>query len=175
MNINFSPFPQLSTERLLLRSLQDTDAGEIFALRSDDNNNKYLDRPKANTIEDAQEFIQKIVNGISNNESIYWVISFKNETTLAGTICLWNFDTVKEVAEIGYELLPGYKGKGIMQEAMQKVIAFCFETMQLQSIEACVHKDNIASVKLLEKNNFIYTKSENSDMIIYALCKKVSR
>ena len=131
MQINFSPFPVLSTERLLLRQLQSSDDKEIFALRSDDNINKYLDRPKANTIEDAQAFIQKISNGIVNNESIYWVISLKNETTLAGTIGLWNFDKEKSAAEIGYELLPQYQGKGIMQEAMQKVIAFCFETMQL--------------------------------------------
>jgi ribosomal-protein-alanine N-acetyltransferase len=41
------------------------DAQEIFALRSSDEINKYLDRPKANTLDDAQSFITKIINGIA--------------------------------------------------------------------------------------------------------------
>lgn len=179
MKLNFSPFPALSTERLLLRALQLTDDKEIFALRSDDNINKYLDRPKAHSIEDARDFIQKIINGIANNESIFWVITFKHETALAGTICLWNIDKENAVAEIGYELLTQYHGKGIMHEAAKEVIAFSFEQMKLQSIEACLHKDNLASVKLLERNKFIrslHSRNDDevktgNDMLVYKLDK----
>ena len=35
------------------------DENEIFALRSDDFINQYLDRPKANTLDDARDFISK--------------------------------------------------------------------------------------------------------------------
>ncbi|MEP6847184.1 MAG: GNAT family N-acetyltransferase [Panacibacter sp.] len=173
MNLHFSPFPLLSTERLLLRPLQSKDAEAIFILRSDENINKYLDRPKAKTIADAQQFIQKITDGIAHNESFFWALTIKADDLLAGTICLWNIDVANNNAEIGYELLPEYQGKGLMQEAIQKVIAFGFDEIQLQSIEACVHKENKASVKLLEKNNFsINAKKENDsagDMMIYSL------
>ncbi|QEC67448.1 GNAT family N-acetyltransferase [Panacibacter ginsenosidivorans] len=173
MELNFSYFPQLSTERLLLRSLQPSDANEIFALRSDDTINKYINRPKAKTIEDAEQFITKILNAIENNQSIWWAITLKTESTLAGGILLWNINKEKNEAEIGYELLPHYHGKGIAREAIEKVIEYGFDQMNLQSIVALVHKENIASVKLLEKNNFIFdadTESiEDKDMLMYKL------
>ena len=95
IELNFTPFPKLVTERLLLRSLQTTDANEIFALRSDDNVNKYLGRPKAKTIEDAGQFIEKILNSIANDQCLWWAIEIKPETVLAGAILLWNIDKEK--------------------------------------------------------------------------------
>ena len=158
MNINFSQFPQLSTERLLLRSLKQTDVGEIFALRSDDVINQYLDRPKANTVEDAHLFIQQIINIVANNKCIYWAITLKPETTLAGTICLWNINNETSEAEVGYELLRNYQGKGIMQEAIKRVLNFGFEQIRFETIVACVHKENLSSIKLLQKSNFMLSE-----------------
>ena len=86
LQLNFSPFPQLATERLILRQLQPNDESEIFFLRSDERVNKYIDRPKAIFFEEAQNFILKINNSIKNNESIYWAICFKDQQQLVGTI-----------------------------------------------------------------------------------------
>src|SRR6266516_1182663 len=49
--ICFTPFPSIATERFNLRPLTIEDENEIFALRSDDSINEYLDRPKANSID----------------------------------------------------------------------------------------------------------------------------
>ena len=54
---NFTPFPVLKTERLILRQLISSDDKEIFALRSNDNVNKYLDRKPSKSIDDAKNFI----------------------------------------------------------------------------------------------------------------------
>jgi hypothetical protein len=71
IDISFTPFPFLTTENYALRNLKPEDEQEIFALRSSDEINKYLDRPKANTLDDAQSFITKIINGIAENEAIF--------------------------------------------------------------------------------------------------------
>ena len=60
MAVVFPPFPQLETDRLILRQLSSRDEEEIFSLRSSDIVNKYLNRPKAKSIEDAKNFIEKI-------------------------------------------------------------------------------------------------------------------
>ena len=39
--LNFTPFPELKTERLLLRKLERTDANEMFFLRSNENVLRY--------------------------------------------------------------------------------------------------------------------------------------
>ena len=55
--LNFTPFPELKTERLLLRKFERTDANEIFFLRSNENVLRYIGREPTKTIAKAEEFI----------------------------------------------------------------------------------------------------------------------
>ncbi|HTM90805.1 MAG TPA: GNAT family N-acetyltransferase [Flavisolibacter sp.] len=180
MQFNFSSFPELLTERLLLRQLNVKDEEEIFELRSDDVVNKYLDRPKAKSIKDAEDFIERINFGINNRQSFFWAICFRHQPKLIGTICLWNFSEEENKAEVGYELLPPFHGKGIMQEAFSKVTEFGFQTLQLSTIEAWTAGQNENSIKLLERNHFkrdfeqenkIDRAKEGPDTVIYSLSK----
>jgi ribosomal-protein-alanine N-acetyltransferase len=164
LQLNFSPFPTLQTERLVLRQLVPEDVNAITALRSNELVNRHLDRQKTTTTKEALLFIDKIDKGISNNQSIYWVIALKENNFLIGTICYWNIVAEKNVAEIGYELHPDYHGKGIMQQAIATVIDFGFNIMQLKAITAFTSPANIASVKSLERNNFkIVTAGKRPD------------
>ena len=168
----FTPFPSLTTKNYSLRNLQLDDDHEIFALRSDDLINQYLDRPKANTLDDARSFISKIIENIGKNESIFWVVTPKDSARFLGTICLWNISRAEAKAEIGYELLRENHGKGIMQEIIPRVIQYAFEVMKLHSIEAELSPRNVKSVKLLEKNGFALQTAQNDgnpDSVIYAL------
>ncbi|WP_428657278.1 GNAT family N-acetyltransferase [Runella sp.] len=161
LNRIFTPFPTLATERLTLRQLVMNDRQGIFALRSNSEINKYLDRQPSKTLKDAENFINKINDTIKKNDSIYWAITLTDNNTFVGTICLLGFSDQNDKCEIGYELLVDFQGQGIMKEAIEKVIEYCFQTMQLQTIEAYTHKDNQRSAKLLEKSDFI--KSPASD------------
>ena len=152
--IDFSTFPVLETERLLLRRLEPTDEREIFILRNDVRVNQFLDRPRATSAADATAFIHKIILGIAENKSLYWAITEKHSDKLIGTICIWNIDTANDMAETGYELMPASQGKGIMKEALAKVIEYGFREMKLKRMEAYVHPKNERSTVLLEKFNF---------------------
>jgi ribosomal-protein-alanine N-acetyltransferase len=155
MKINLNPFPVLFTERLVLRALRLTDAEELLKLRSDQQVNRYLDRPATTTLAEAEAFIKKIAGLVSNNEGIYWAICLNTDPTLIGTLCYWNFNTEQEMADMGYELLPAYQGMGLMQGAIAAVIDYGFTAMQLKMIAALTHPDNTASSKILIKNGFI--------------------
>ena len=120
-------FPILTTERLILRQLEIQDEQEIFFLRSDERVNKWLVAPIAQNVDEARIFINKINCGINNNEWAYWAITLKNNNKLIGTICFWNISIEENKAEIGYVLHPHFQGKGIMQEAIHKVIEYGFE------------------------------------------------
>ena len=168
-DINFTPFPVLKTERLTLRQLVTRDANEIFALRSDINVNKYLGRNSSKSIDDAQVFIQTINENIQKNISIYWAITLSDTYKLIGTICLFDFSDDNLKAEIGYELLPDYQGKGIMQEATSKVIDFGIQHIGLHSIEAYTHSENQSSRRLLEKFNFKKHSVDGNNLMIFKL------
>jgi len=178
LNINFNPFPEITTDRLLLRAVSKSDVKEIFFLRSDKRVMKYIDKTPAETLDDADEFITKITELEKNNEVVTWAIVLKGDSKLIGTICYWNIQKEHYRAEIGYVLHPDYWGKGIMQEAFSEVVNYGFKVMKLHLIEANVNPANEASIKLLEKNNFIreayyeenyYYNGKFLDTAIYSL------
>jgi ribosomal-protein-alanine N-acetyltransferase len=178
LNLNFDPFPLITTDRLFLRQIEKSDVNEIFFLRSDEKVMKYIDRSPAKTIDDAYEFIQKITEHEKNNDAVTWAITLKSNSKLIGTICYWNIQKEHYRAEVGYVLHPDYWGKGIMQEALLKVINYGFKVINLHSIEANVNPGNAASIKLLEKNKFVreayfkenyFYNGKFLDTVIYSL------
>ena len=169
---NFKPFPVLKTGRLTLRQLVSSDVNEIFALRSNENVNKYLDRKPSKSIDDAKIFIETINKNIQSNNSIYWAITLNGTDKLIGTICLFDFSDDNLKAEIGYELLPDFQGKGIMQEAISKVIDFGAQHIGLNSIEAHTHSENQSSTRLLEKFNFKKHHAGEGNFMTFKLTSK---
>ena len=165
----FPPFTNLVTERLLLRELQPADAGQIFKIRSDKRVNEFIDRIPAKSIQDGLNFINQIIAYQNKNEGFMWAITLKGDPKLIGTIVYWHIVKEKDEAEIGYEMLPDYFGKGIMREALLKIIEFGFEIMELKTILADTKPDNLRSINLLEKCGFAKTDKEDGEYLIYSL------
>lgn len=152
---NLHKFRSLDTERLKLRALEITDNKQVAAIRSDAEVNRYLARKSCLSISEAESFIKKIEAGVKNDGSYYWAICLKDENKLVGTICLWNIVRESEQVELGYELFPALQGKGIMSEALEKVLGFAFNDLQFKKIVAVTHRHNSKSLSLLEKFGFV--------------------
>ena len=153
-----------------------SDDQEIFTLRSDSEINKYLDRQLSSTIDDARNFINKVNENITKNDSLYWAITLSDKNILVGTICLFGFSDENDKCEIGYELLTNFQGQGIMKEAVGKVIDYAFNTIKVQKIEAFFHRDNQRSIRLLEKFGFRNSSGPdktNPDLICYHLTNSI--
>jgi ribosomal-protein-alanine N-acetyltransferase len=181
LTINFSPFPNLETERLLLRRVDATDVKEIFALRSNPETMKYIPRPLVKTDEDALEHIAMIDSKIDSNEGINWAITLKDNPKLIGIIGHYKIKPENYRAELGYMLLPEYHGKGIISEAVQEAVKYGFQVMKLNSLEAIIDPDNHASAKVLEKNGFVkeahlkeyeFFEGRFLDTVIYSILNK---
>jgi ribosomal-protein-alanine N-acetyltransferase len=154
MAFNFTPFPVLETERFTLRALDLNDAKAIFGLRTNKEVNTYIKRTMLNNLSEARAFIDSISNSVANNTSIFWVLESKDTAELLGTVGLRNFDIEEDYAEIGYDMHPDFQENGYMSEAFKAILNFSAKQMDLKFIEAFTHKDNNASVALLEKYNF---------------------
>lgn len=145
----------IETERLLLKKINESYVNDILKIRSNEIINQYVQRVSPKNNYDALQFILTIKERTQNNQTFYWGISLKDQFNLIGTICLWNFSEDRTVAEVGYELLPGFHNKGIMSEALKAVINFAFNSLFLKEIVAMTHHCNDNSKKLLLKHNFV--------------------
>ena len=156
LEISFTPFPLLTTERLLLRQMVDADASQVLRLRSNEISMQFLDKPRMLSLTEAELLIRKINADVSANEGITWAIALKEDpATLIGTIGYWRIIKEHYRAEIGYMLHPGYWKKGIMKEALASVIEAGFNLLKLHTIEAQINPENIASAQILTGAGFI--------------------
>lgn len=155
LQLNFNPFPVLETERLVLRQLRDSDAPDLFVLRSNPQLMRFIPRPIAKTIDDALDTLRLINGFIDTNEKINWAITEKGKDIVIGMIGFVNFTANNFRGEVGYMLHHDYHRQHFTSEALQTVLTFGFQKLNLHSVEGVVHPDNMASIKLLEKNGFI--------------------
>ena len=181
LEINFNPFHNIETERLVLRRVDKNDVEEIRKLRGNPETMKYIPRPLVKTVDDALEHIALIESKIENNEGINWAITLKDNPKLIGIIGHYRIKPEHYRAEIGYMILPEFNGKGIVTEAINEVVNYGFNIMKLNSIEAIIDPKNKASEKVLLKNGFVkeahileneYYDGKFIDSVIYSLLKK---
>lgn len=155
LEVNFKPFPEIKTERLLLRRLIKEDTEQIFKLRSDENVMKFIGKKPIVSMNEAIDFFNLVDNSLENNLGITWAMALKEvPEQMIGTMGLWRLIKENFRAEVGYMLLPQYWKKGLAKEALLKVIDYGFDEMKLHSIEAHISPHNSASASLLEKTGF---------------------
>lgn len=180
LDINFTPYPELETDRLLLRAVTDEDVDAVFELRSNPETMKFIPRPLVTSAAEALEHIRMIADKIADNEGINWAITLKGNPQLLGIIGHYRIKPEHYRAEVGYMLLPEYQGKGIISEALKLVVAYGFDQMQLHSIEAIINPENIGSAVVLERTGFVkeahlreneYYDGKFIDTVIYSLLK----
>ncbi len=86
-----------------------------------------------------------------------WVITIKSEGQPIGSLGFYKWSSSKEwshQAEMGYDLAREYWGKGMMTEAMNAVIDFGFQKMELNRIEVFIMPRNKRSIKLVKSLGF---------------------
>ena len=90
-------------------------------------------------------------------------------------------DIHRKNAELGYWLAEPFWGQGIMTQAVSQMIAFAFNTYDINRVFARPFGTNKASQRVLEKTGFIlegkfekvvYKKGELIDELIYAIRRK---
>jgi ribosomal-protein-alanine N-acetyltransferase len=148
-------YPRLETARLMLRALRMEDAGFIFKEWSDPVVTYYMrDEEPLKTREQAVEMLRPLQTPEKMPGFKWWGIELKAEGHLIGTCGYCRWDKQHHRAEIGYDLWPDYWGQGLMPEALQALLQFGFEEMDLNRVEATTHTENERSQRVLAKLGF---------------------
>ncbi|MEJ7556870.1 MAG: GNAT family N-acetyltransferase [Pedobacter sp.] len=146
----------MESDRLILREHTLNDAEAWFKLRHNPDVMRYIDRDSPTNLAEVEGYLDSLISGFEQGESMGWVIALKEDPTqMIGNIVFWRLDFANYRAEIGYLLDPVHWRKGLLSEALKVVITFAFEEMKLHSIEANINPENEASKKLLLKHGFV--------------------
>jgi ribosomal-protein-alanine N-acetyltransferase len=181
LQLNFNPFPNLESERLRFRKLNNEDAPEILKLRGNTEIMKYIPRPLATTLQEALDHIKIINDKIDENVDINWAITERESDKCIGIIGFYRTQPENFRTELGYMIMPEYWGKGYITEAVKRLLHFAFENLNFHSIEAVIDSRHIASEKVLIKSGFrkeahfvedFFYNNEFCDTVKYGILKR---
>ena len=184
MEINhdvFASYPQLKTKRLVLRQIIPEDAQAIFEMRANGRVNQFIPRPTMTDLENAKLLVEKTNEAYTNKQGIGFAGVLRDNQKIIGTCGFTNIESYNLHAEIGGEMATEYWGKHIAQEAVEAILNFGLNTLNLQTIEAKVSPNNRGAIYVLEQFGFvkeahfknrIYRNNVFEDMAIYTLQKE---
>ena len=133
-----------------IRRLETKDAVSMLEWMHDDNVVQYLSTDfSKKTLNDCLEFIENAENG----GNIHKAIVDDNDCYL-GTVSLKNIDIISNKAEFAITIRRCAMGLGYAKEAMNFMIQFGFEMLNLNRIYWCVSPHNIRAIKFYDKNGY---------------------
>lgn len=150
---------KIETPRLVLRDLAPEDTSQIV---------KYLDNlevsknllviPYPYTEEHAKSFVDHCLAESSKTPrtSYEFGIELKESQEMTGMISLTQIDHFRGIGTLGYWLGQPHWRKGIMNQALERMISFSFSEVGLRRIDITAAVPNIASNLLIQKMGFVY-------------------
>ena len=176
-------FPVIETKRLLLDAISPKDKESIFSLYSDADVVEYYDMAAFTHLDQAEKIIAMFTSRYDENTGIRWAIRNKGDSKLLGT-CGFNSYSFGHGAMIGYDLVKSHWGNGYASEAVAAICGFAFNgglPVKVNRIEALTIPGNEASVRVLQKNGFVFEgllrqkgfwKGRYHDMNMFSLLAK---
>ncbi|WP_368659612.1 GNAT family N-acetyltransferase (plasmid) [Metabacillus halosaccharovorans] len=140
----------LQTNRLTLQPFKKEDAPRIKELANNKELASILGLPHPYELENAKDWIAIQPEQIKKGIEYPLTIIYKDLNEIIGTITIRN-DKSNNKGELGYWIGQEYWGKGFATEAVNKIIEFGFNELNLNKIWASALSSNKASTVVLQK------------------------
>ena len=146
----------IETMRCRLREMNTGDAENIFRLNQHPDIFRFTTDPPFESPEAARRFIINY-DAYAKTGMGRWAVELKSTGEFIGW-CGLKYHPDEGEVDVGYRLLPEFWGFGYAAETALACCSWGFEVKKLNRIVARVHKENIRSIKVLEKMNMVYEK-----------------
>ena len=170
--------PTLETERLILRRITMKDAQDIFEYSKDPEVARHVLWDAQKNLGEAKEYCRFMMRRYKQDQPSSWGIIDKRTGHLVGTIGYMEYREEHGSVEVGYSLARHMWNGGYMTEALRRVIAYTFEAMDINRIEAQHELTNPSSGRVMEKCGMkkegvlrqrLYNKGKYVDVALYAI------
>ena len=107
-----------------------------------------------------EAFEQTILPSVADPHKNYlfctlWTAISKSDNKMVGDLCIVGEPNSAGEIEIGYGTYNEFMNRGFMTEMVNEIIKWAKNQPEVKTVLASTEKTNIASFKVLEKNNFI--------------------
>ncbi|ELK40322.1 N-acetyltransferase [Brevibacillus agri] len=157
MNSNalFHEFPVLKSDHLILREIEDCHLEELYEIYSNDNVFEYCGIIPKHKKDTVLTMIGHFKRDYLKKSRVKWgMFPAQQSERLVGIIEAFEFNQRVNMATIGYFLAEAHWGKGFASEAVQMVVRFLMEEVNVNRIQAEVMPKNEPSKQVLRKNGF---------------------
>ncbi len=162
----FSHLPELASERLTLRKMMVADTADMYEYASRSDVTRYLTWQPHPDRDYTREYLEYLGNRYAAGMFYDWAVIYEPDCKMVGTCGFTAFHCSSDCAEVGYVLNPAYWGKGIAPEALRTVLAFGFETLGLNRIEAKFMEGNDRSRRVMEKVGMTFEGIMRESMLV---------
>ena len=159
--MRYADFRHLETDRLILRDIRMEDIQEYYErLYGDGDVCRYLLFDPHQDIGESLQSIQEILEKYEEGKFYRWGITEKGDDSLIGVIGLVRIDEQANTCSFAYLLGCDYWNQGYGTEALQAVIRFAFEELEIQRIVADHMVQNPASGAVMRKAGMTHIGTE---------------
>ena len=141
----------LETNRLLLRRLVMADAQDVFEYGRDPEVARHVLWDEYKSVSESRSYIRSMMRHYRFGDASSWGIELKQTGRIVGTIGYMWFQAEHRSTEVGYSLARPCWNQGLMTEALKAVIAYSFDTLHLNRVEAQHEITNPASGAVMRK------------------------
>lgn len=161
------------TNRLYLRELTIDDAIHFFEMNNDDTVIRYTGDVPFASIDAAKTFLDAYQVNYRDYKMGRWAVCLNTTNEMIGW-CGLKYHTQENLVDVGYRFYQAHWGNGYATEATKAALEYGFHVLKLERIVAHVHKDNIASHKVVLKAGLSFVKDfvyDNKPAKFYEITK----
>lgn len=160
-----------------IRRIKKKDAQAYYNLSIINKTESYITNTPFNNLKEAKIHLIKMyfTKTAKKLAKGYAVIDLKTNKMI-GIVELHSYNINTHSASLGYILNKNYWNQGIMSKAVKIIVNLAFKKFNYFSLLAKTVKDNIASIKILEKLNFqlVQIKEKNNITYYYFKLERIS-
>jgi RimJ/RimL family protein N-acetyltransferase len=152
------------SERLLFRPVNETDFDTWLRFCAFPDSLKYIFSQEQLAVNDPVEYckiwFKRVYHRYENKLGGMNALIDKQTHEMVGQcgLLIQNIDDIEEL-EIGYSLMPEYRGKGYALEAARKCKEFAFQNNFRDSLISTIHIENHTSAKVAKANGMYLDKT----------------
>lgn len=147
----------LSGEKIILRALEPEDLNFLYQIENNESfwEVSHTQTPFSKYI--LKRYLENAHLDIYESKQLRLLIEEKSTRKQIGMIDLFDYNPQHKRAGIGILIHPDFEKNGFASEALSIIINYSFSHLQMHQLYANITSDNIKSLALFNKYNFIKT------------------